>query len=49
MVKPGSALSLQMHHHRDKHWVVQSGTAKVTRGEEELLRAENESTYSRLP
>ena len=45
MVKPGSKLSLQMHHHRAEHWVVVSGTAKVTRGEETLLLAENESTY----
>jgi len=45
MVKPGEALSLQMHHHRAEHWVVVSGTAKVTRGEEQLLLSENESTY----
>jgi len=45
MVKPGGVLSLQMHHHRAEHWVVVSGTAKVTRGEEVTLVAENESTY----
>ena len=45
MVKPGSKLSLQMHHHRAEHWVVVSGTAKVTRGEETMLLSENESTY----
>ena len=45
MVKPGAALSLQMHHHRAEHWVVVSGTAKVTRGDEVSLMAENESTY----
>ena len=45
MVKPGAALSLQMHHHRAEHWVVVSGTARVTRGEEVTLVAENESTY----
>ncbi|MGI9274935.1 MAG: mannose-1-phosphate guanylyltransferase/mannose-6-phosphate isomerase [Endozoicomonas sp.] len=44
-VKPGGKLSLQMHHHRAEHWVVVSGTALVTRGEEEILLAENESTY----
>ncbi len=44
-VKPGCALSLQMHHHRAEHWVVVRGTAKVTRGEETYLVAENESTY----
>ena len=45
MVKPGHSLSLQMHHHRAEHWVVVSGTAKVTRGEEVLMISENESTY----
>ena len=45
MVKPGEALSLQMHHHRAEHWVVVSGTARVTRGDEIKLVSENESTY----
>jgi mannose-1-phosphate guanylyltransferase / mannose-6-phosphate isomerase len=45
MVKPGSKLSLQLHHHRAEHWIVVSGTARVTRGEESFLVAENESTY----
>ena len=45
MVKPGSKLSLQMHHHRAEHWVVVSGTAKVTRGDEEMLLHEDQSTY----
>ena len=45
MVKPGEALSLQMHHHRAEHWVVVSGTARVTRDGEVKLLAENESTY----
>jgi mannose-1-phosphate guanylyltransferase / mannose-6-phosphate isomerase len=45
MVNPGAALSLQMHHHRAEHWVVVSGTAKVTRGEAQLLVAENESVF----
>jgi mannose-1-phosphate guanylyltransferase/mannose-6-phosphate isomerase len=45
MVKPGQALSLQMHHHRAEHWVVVSGTAKVTRGAEVMTISENESTY----
>ena len=44
-VKPGAALSLQMHHHRAEHWIVVSGTAKVTRGEEVILLGENQSTY----
>ncbi len=45
MVKAGEALSLQMHHHRAEHWVVVSGTARVTRGEEVKLLPENESIY----
>ena len=45
MVKPGSKLSLQMHHHRAEHWVVVSGTAKVTRADETLLLHEDQSTY----
>lgn len=44
-VKPGEKLSVQMHHHRAEHWIVVSGTAKVTLGEETLLISENESTY----
>jgi len=45
VVRPGASLSLQMHHHRAEHWVVVRGTARVTRGEETFLVAENESTY----
>lgn len=45
VVKPGAELSLQMHHHRAEHWVVVKGTAKVTRGDEVFLLAENQSTY----
>lgn len=44
-VKPGAALSLQMHHHRAEHWIVVAGTAKVTRGDETFLLSENQSTY----
>lgn len=44
-VKPGASLSLQMHHHRAEHWIVVSGTARVTRGDETFLLSENESTY----
>ena len=44
-VNPGAILSLQMHHHRAEHWIVVSGTAKVTRGEETFLVSENQSTY----
>ena len=45
MVKPGEKLSLQMHHHRAEHWIVVSGTARVTRGDEVELLTENQSTY----
>ncbi|MFM0662232.1 mannose-1-phosphate guanylyltransferase/mannose-6-phosphate isomerase [Paraburkholderia sediminicola] len=44
-VKPGASLSLQMHHHRNEHWVVVSGMAKVVNGEQELFVSTNESTY----
>ncbi|MCY3637710.1 MAG: cupin domain-containing protein, partial [Chloroflexi bacterium] len=44
-IRPGEVLSLQMHHHRAEHWVVVKGTAKVTRGDEEFLLTENQSTY----
>jgi mannose-1-phosphate guanylyltransferase len=45
VVKPGAKLSVQMHHHRAEHWIVVSGTAKVTNGENTFLVTENESTY----
>jgi mannose-1-phosphate guanylyltransferase/mannose-6-phosphate isomerase len=45
VVRPGGVLSLQMHHHRAEHWVVVSGTASITRGEETFLLEENQSTY----
>lgn len=45
VVKPGSCLSLQMHHHRAEHWIVVRGTAKVTRGDSTFLVSENESTF----
>jgi mannose-1-phosphate guanylyltransferase/mannose-6-phosphate isomerase len=45
MVKPGASLSLQMHHHRAEHWIVVSGTAEVTNGDQVLMLSENQSTY----
>ncbi len=45
VVKPAGILSLQMHHHRAEHWIVVSGTAKVTKGSETFLVSENESTF----
>jgi mannose-1-phosphate guanylyltransferase len=44
-VNPGEAFSLQMHHHRTEHWVVLSGTAKVTTGDKTFLLTENQSTF----
>ena len=45
MVKPGAALSLQMHHHRAEHWIVVSGTAEIVNGDKTILLTENQSTY----
>jgi mannose-1-phosphate guanylyltransferase/mannose-6-phosphate isomerase len=44
-VNPGGKLSLQMHHHRAEHWIVVSGTARVTCGDTVTLLSENQSTY----
>ncbi|ART80937.1 mannose-1-phosphate guanylyltransferase/mannose-6-phosphate isomerase [Oceanisphaera avium] len=44
-VKPGAKLSVQMHHHRSEHWIVVSGTAKVTIGDTAQLVGENQSVY----
>jgi mannose-1-phosphate guanylyltransferase/mannose-6-phosphate isomerase len=44
-VKPGASLSLQKHHHRAEHWIVVTGTAEITNGDEVLILAENQSTY----
>jgi mannose-1-phosphate guanylyltransferase / mannose-6-phosphate isomerase len=45
MVKPGASLSLQKHHHRAEHWIVVTGTAEITNGDQVLLLTENQSTY----
>jgi mannose-1-phosphate guanylyltransferase/mannose-6-phosphate isomerase len=45
MLKPGAKISLQSHQHRSEHWVVVSGIARVTRGEDLLTLHENQSTY----
>jgi mannose-1-phosphate guanylyltransferase/mannose-6-phosphate isomerase len=45
VVNPGEKLSLQMHHHRNEHWVVVRGTALVTVGDSEKLLHANDSTY----
>ncbi len=45
VVNPGQKLSLQYHHHRAEHWIVVSGTATVTNGDDVLSLSENQSTY----
>lgn len=47
-VKPGKRLSLQKHFHRNEHWIVVSGTATVTVGDEVKLLRPNESTYIKM-
>ena len=44
-VRPGAKLSLQKHHHRAEHWIVVTGTALVTKGNDTFLLTENQSTY----
>ncbi|MCU7885500.1 MAG: mannose-1-phosphate guanylyltransferase/mannose-6-phosphate isomerase, partial [Candidatus Thiodiazotropha sp. (ex Lucinoma annulata)] len=45
VVKPGASLSLQQHHHRAEHWVVVKGTAKITKGDKEMMLTEDQSVY----
>jgi len=44
-VNPGQTLSLQLHHQRAEHWVIVSGEAHVTRGDEHLVLGPDQSTY----
>jgi mannose-1-phosphate guanylyltransferase len=44
-VKPGGSISLQLHHHRNEHWIVVSGIAEVINDGESYLLNQNESTY----
>lgn len=44
-VKPGGILSLQLHHHRQEHWVIVTGTARVTRGDETFDLTPNSHVY----
>jgi len=48
VVNPGGRLSLQLHHHRAEHWIVVSGTALVTRADEQFMLTENQSTFIQL-
>ncbi|PSW57644.1 mannose-1-phosphate guanylyltransferase/mannose-6-phosphate isomerase [Photobacterium leiognathi] len=45
VVRPGEKTATQIHYHRAEHWIVVSGTAKVTNGNETYLVTENQSTY----
>lgn len=45
IVKPGGALSLQMHHHRSEHWIIVRGTAEITIGDASNIYTENQSVY----
>ncbi|MDN5130751.1 mannose-1-phosphate guanylyltransferase/mannose-6-phosphate isomerase [Aliarcobacter butzleri] len=47
-VKPGKRLSLQKHFHRNEHWIVVSGTATVTVGNNKYYVRPNESTYIKM-
>ena len=44
-VEPGKILSLQLHHHRDEHWIIVKGTATVTVGDKVVTKKENESVF----
>jgi mannose-1-phosphate guanylyltransferase len=44
-VKPGEKLSMQMHYHRAEHWIIVSGTAKVTVGDVDQILSENQSIF----
>jgi mannose-1-phosphate guanylyltransferase/mannose-6-phosphate isomerase len=44
-VKPKASLSLQKHHHRAEHWIVVTGTAEITNGDQVVTLTENQSTY----
>lgn len=44
-VKPGKKTAMQVHYHRSEHWMVVSGTAKISKGEEKIILSENESVY----
>jgi len=44
-VNPGASLSLQKHFYRAEHWIIVTGTARITNGNKTELLAENQSTY----
>jgi len=44
-VKPGAVMSFQKHFNRSEHWIVVRGTARVIRGDQEIILGEDRSTY----
>jgi mannose-6-phosphate isomerase-like protein (cupin superfamily) len=44
-VNPGAILSLQLHHHREEHWVIVKGRARVTRGDQILELGRNQAVF----
>ncbi|HEL9845251.1 TPA: cupin domain-containing protein, partial [Klebsiella pneumoniae] len=47
-IKPGSKISNQLHYHRNEHWIVVSGTAKIKIDDEYFYLTENESTFIKV-
>ena len=45
VVKSGASLSSQLHYHRNEHWIVVSGTARISNGDVNRLLLTNQSTY----
>ena len=45
VVTPGGILSLQLHHFRAEHWIIVSGKATITLGNDILAKNTGESVY----
>ncbi len=45
LIKPGEELSLQLHHHRDEHWICVSGEGVITLGDKELVLKRDEHVF----
>ncbi len=44
-VTPDNILSLQLHHHRNEHWIIVKGEAVVTLGDKEIILKSDEAIY----
>ncbi len=44
-VNPHNQLSLQLHHYRSEHWIIVKGTAKITVGNDVIIKNADESVY----